>query len=114
MRKISSAACGFSLIKIHYSDYSKGFINRINEVYVFCFFSLKYRYNDLETPKLIAVFIVDVSLYCMASVTSASHYQSRLSMHIRGLIHGICRDSSDCKTTETTISNEPITSEPPL
>ena len=111
MRKISSAACGFSLIKTRYSDYPKGFINRINEVYVF---SLKYRYNDLKTPKLIAVFIVDVSLYCMVSVTSASRYQSRLTMHIRGLIHGICRDSSDCKTTETTISNEPITSEPPL
>ena len=85
MRKISSAACGFSLIKTHYSDYPKGFINRINEVYVF--FPLKYRYNDLKTPKLIAVFIVDVSLYCMVSVTLASRYQSRLSMHIRGLIH---------------------------
>ena len=28
-------ACGFSSIKIDYSDYSKSLISRINEVYVF-------------------------------------------------------------------------------
>ena len=33
--KTSSVACGFSSIKIDYSDYPKSFIRRINEVYVF-------------------------------------------------------------------------------
>ena len=33
--KISSVACGFSSIKIYYSDYPKSLISRINEVYVF-------------------------------------------------------------------------------
>ena len=36
--KISSVACGFSSIKIDYSDYPKSLISRINEVYVFVFF----------------------------------------------------------------------------
>ena len=38
--KITSAACGFSSIKIDYSDFPKGSISRINVVYVF--FSIKY------------------------------------------------------------------------
>ena len=33
--KISSVACGFSPVKIDYSDYPKSFISRINEVYLF-------------------------------------------------------------------------------
>ena len=33
--KISYVACGFSSIKIDYSDYKKGLISIINEVYVF-------------------------------------------------------------------------------
>ena len=45
MGKISSvASCGFSSIKIDYSDYPKSLISRINEVYVF---SIKYRYSDI-------------------------------------------------------------------
>ena len=40
--KISSAECGFSSIKIDYSDYPKCLISRINEVYVF---AIKYRYS---------------------------------------------------------------------
>ena len=44
--KISSVACGFSSIKIDYSDYRKSLISRINEVYVF-FFSIKYHYGDI-------------------------------------------------------------------
>ena len=35
VRKISSVACGFNTIKIHFSDYPKSPISRINEVYVF-------------------------------------------------------------------------------
>ena len=35
VRKISSVACGFSPIKIHFSDFPKSLICRINEVYVF-------------------------------------------------------------------------------
>ena len=87
-RKNSTVACGFSPIKIHYSDYPK----KINEVYVF---SIKYVY---KTPKLhfIAMLIVECCnhlFHCnhtcvgMVSVTSASHYQSRPSlMFVRGLI----------------------------
>ena len=50
VKKISNVACGFSPIKIDYSDHPKCFINRINEVYVF---SRKYHYSDilLKTPK---------------------------------------------------------------
>ena len=33
--KISSVACGFSPVQIHYSDYPKSVISRINEVYFF-------------------------------------------------------------------------------
>ena len=33
--KISSVACGFSPVKIDYSDYLKSLISRIIEVYVF-------------------------------------------------------------------------------
>ena len=46
--KISSVACGFSSIKIHYSDYPKSLISRINEVDVF---SIKYRYSDILLKK---------------------------------------------------------------
>ena len=35
VRKISSVARGFSPIKIHFSEYLKSLISRINEVYVF-------------------------------------------------------------------------------
>ena len=35
VRKISSVACGFSTIKIHFSDYLKSLISSINDVYVF-------------------------------------------------------------------------------
>ena len=49
VRKISSVACGFSPIKIHYFDDPKRFINRINEVYVF--FSIKYRYSYILLKK---------------------------------------------------------------
>ena len=35
VRKMSSVACGFSSVKIYFSDYPKSLISRINEVYVF-------------------------------------------------------------------------------
>ena len=35
VRKISSLAYGFRPIEIHFSDYPKSLISRINEVYVF-------------------------------------------------------------------------------
>ena len=84
--KISSVACGFSSIKIDYSDYPKNLISRINEV---------------EKPKLHLSrwFCCNHTCYCvhMVSVTSVSRYitsssryhpryQSRSSMYIRGLI----------------------------
>ena len=40
VRKERNVACGFSPIKIHYSDNPK----RINEVYVF---SINYRYSNI-------------------------------------------------------------------
>ena len=98
--KISSVACGFSSIKVDYSDYLKSLFSRINEVYVF---SIKYRYSDilLKTYKfyLSSLFCCNHTCYCvnMVSVTSASRYitsapryppryQSRSSMYTRGLI----------------------------
>ena len=36
--KISSVACGFSYIKIDYSDRPKSLISRINEVYIAIFY----------------------------------------------------------------------------
>ena len=41
-------ACGFSSIKIDYSDYLKRLISRIDEVYVS---PLKYRYSDILLKK---------------------------------------------------------------
>ena len=40
--KISSIACGFSSIKIDYSDYPKSLMSRINEVYVFFAIAIFY------------------------------------------------------------------------
>ena len=98
--KISFVACGFSCIKIDYSDYPKNLIRRINEV---MFLLIKYRYNDILLKKhklhLSRLFCCNHSCYCvnMVSVTSASRYitpasryhpryQSRSSMYILGLI----------------------------
>ena len=47
--KISSVACGFSPVKINYSDYPKSLISRINEVYVF---SIKYRLRNILLKKI--------------------------------------------------------------
>ena len=91
-------ACGFSSIKIIFSDYPKCSISRINEVYVF---SIKYRNSDILLKKqklhLSCLFCCNHTCYCvnMVSVTSAScyimsasrchpRYQSR-SSYIRGL-----------------------------
>ena len=73
-------ACGFSSIKINYSDYPKSLISKINEVYVF---SLKYHYRDILLKKTLTSFkpfvlLQSHLLLCltviMVSVTSASHY----------------------------------------
>ena len=48
VRTISSLACGFSPIKIHFSDYLKGLITRANEV---IYFSIKYGYSDILLKK---------------------------------------------------------------
>ena len=76
--KISYVACGFSSIKIDYSDYRKSLVSRIHLSSLFC---------------------CNHTCYCvsMVSVTSASRYitsasryhprnQSRSSMYIHGLI----------------------------
>ena len=99
VRKISSVACGFSSVKIQYSD------KRINAVYIF---SIRYSYSDILLEKHIyfiygilwivvtacfAAIELTIDCICMVSVTSAScyvtptsRYQSRPSMYIRGLI----------------------------
>ena len=46
--KISSVACGFSSIKIDYSNYPKSLISKINKCYNF---SMKYCYSDLLLEK---------------------------------------------------------------
>ena len=44
VRKISYVASGFSPIKIHFTDYPKSLISRVNEV---IYFSIKYLYSDV-------------------------------------------------------------------
>ena len=97
---MSSVTCGFSSIKIDYSDYPKSLISRINEVYVF---SIKYRYSDILLKKhklhLSRLFCCNHTCYCVNTVsltpgsrykTSASRYhprdQSKSPVYIRGLI----------------------------
>ena len=46
----STVTCGFSPTKIHFSDYLKRLISRINEVYVFSN-KIKYRYRDILLKK---------------------------------------------------------------
>ena len=58
---ISSVACRFSCIKIHYSDYPKSLISRINEVYVFSF---KYRYSMIFWKNINFIYAV-----CFAAIT---------------------------------------------
>ena len=89
---ISCVACGFSSIKIDYSDYPKSYSAKLMK---FIFFLIKYRYK----PQLNRLFCCSHTCYCvnMVSVTSASRYitsalryhpryQSRSSMYIHGLI----------------------------
>ena len=95
VRKISSAASWSSPIKIHYFDYSKRFINRIDEV---SDFSIKYRYSDILLKNINFIYnrlFCNHTYYCVGMVsvtsasryvTSASRYQSRSSMYMRGLI----------------------------
>ena len=98
VREISSEACGFSTIKIHFSDYQKSLISRINEVYVF-FNKIWLAYSHILLKKNINfiynhLFCCNYTCYCVSkvSVTSAPPYvtsvshQSRSSMYIRGLI----------------------------
>ena len=83
VRKISTVACGFSPIKIHYSDYQKCFINRINYVYVY--FNKILLQCLLWNVVTICFDRCNHTCYCvgMVSVTSASRYQSRPSLYIR-------------------------------
>ena len=77
--KSSSLACGFSSIKIDYSDYPKSLISSINEVNVF---SIKYRYIDILLKKytlhLRSLFCCNHTCYCvnLVSVTSVPEPQN--------------------------------------
>ena len=93
----STVASGSSSIKIHYFDYFKRFINRINEVYDF---SIKYHYSNILLKKkhinfiYNCLFCCNYTCYCvgMVSLTPASRYvtsashQSRSSVYMGGLI----------------------------
>ena len=80
---------GSALLKSIFSDYPKSLTSRIHEV---CVFSVGYHnsyillnnINFIYTPFV----LLQSHLLCvgMVSVTSASRYQSRFSMYIRGLI----------------------------
>ena len=69
--KISFVACGFSPVKIDYSDYLKSLISRINEVYIF---SIKYRYSDilLNKHKLPLTFCLPTGHFWATSSTPLS------------------------------------------
>ena len=98
--KISSVACGFSSIRIDYSDYPKSLISIINEVYAF---SIKCRYSDIllkeHTLHILKPFVllqshllfcehgfcdVSVTLYNV-SVTLSSALSKYILVYIRGL-----------------------------
>ena len=100
-RKIISVACGFSPIKIHFSDSPKSLISRINIVYLSLnkvsllkYFieknnNIKFIYNRLFCCNHTCygvgmVYLTSASPY----VTSASRYQRRSSMYIRSLLPG--------------------------
>ena len=63
VRKISSVACGFCPIKIHFPDHPKSLISRKNEVYVF---SIKYRCGDILLKKKQQTSFITV---CFAAIT---------------------------------------------
>ena len=90
--KISSVVCGFSPVKINYSDYLKSFTSRINEV---CFFAIKYHYT---CGIFFMMFIVECSEpfvllqsnlllcwhgFCDVNVTLSKSMKSRPSMYGR-------------------------------
>ena len=72
-----SIKCGLSPFEIHFSDYLKCSISRINEVYVFSIKKI-FIYNRRLLQSHSMVSVTSASLY----VTSASRYQSRSSMVI--------------------------------
>ena len=89
--KIISVASGLSPFKIHYFDYPKHFINRINFIYnhLFCCIHTCYCVGTVS--------VMSASHY----VTSVSHYQSSSLMYILYLrsdskeFFGIGQGSSD-------------------
>ena len=76
MWKISSVACLFSSIKIHYSDYLKSLISGMNDVYVF----LKKKKKKLHLSHLLCC---NHTCYCinMVSVMSGSGYIASVSYY---------------------------------
>ena len=64
LREISSVACGFSPIKIHFSDYPRSLISKTNEVYVF-FDKDSLKLNKKQQLKL-HLYNVNV---CFAAIT---------------------------------------------
>ena len=88
VRKITSVVCGFSLIKIHFFDYPNSLISRLNEVYV-----LKKKHNFINN----SFFFCNHTSDCvnMVTVTSASRYQIKSSMYIRGLISRNSREFAE-------------------
>ena len=100
--KIRSIACGFSSIKVDFSDYPKSVISRINAVYMYVFFfyirsfifykrslcfSIKYRYRDILLKNINFLYHRLFSCNCtsyyvkMVSVTSAARYITSASSY---------------------------------
>ena len=85
--KISSVACGFSLVKIDYSDL-KSFISRINEVYFFHKISLQHLpfyvvYCGILQPfvSLQSNLLLCWHGFCDVNVTLSKSMKSRPSMY---------------------------------
>ena len=96
-RKISSVACGLFLVKIHFSDYLKNLIIKIHEDYLYFnkislrqYFienNINFIYNCLCCCNQTCYCVGMVSVTSASrNVTSASRYQSRSTIYIRGLI----------------------------
>ena len=84
---MSYVSCGFSRIKIHFSDYQKSLISRINEVYVF-FWSPK-KFHSFMTVCFAAITLVIVwHGFCDVSVMLCNvRYTTEIFCNLSFLAH---------------------------
>ena len=94
VKQNSTVACGSARLKSIFSDCPEHFINRkvcgvvFNKIVFFGKNNNNYSINSTLWNVITFFFRCNQTCYCagMVSVTSASHYQSRALMYIRGLI----------------------------